>query len=333
MAEMIEGRRDLGDFPVNDVKEKTWTAPTLGSAPRREEPYSDKRTPPGVLATLVILGVALAALAWYDYSVFQKHKIQLAELPGVSSSLTGMGKRMDGVESRLRAWAIDQDALVERVGKLDSKFTANLRLARKQTQELIAQVQTNMQQELNKRTQIIEARLSRFESDQQAERARLAQLQNDVANVRQEVAAVRGDTGRQLASLGQQQTQSQGKLEAIATQLERQRVDFELAKNETRELVPGISLHISHADASYQRFEGWLWFLPDRRTLWIVNQGAQEPVVFRSKQGGEPYELIVTGVNKRGVAGYLLVPVAGSSGTKESASVDNGVTAAARPAF
>ncbi len=333
MTEMNEGRRDLGDFPLNDMKEKAWTAPTFGGTPRREEPYSDRRTSRRVLATLVVLGVALAALAWYDYSVFQKHKIQLAELPGVVDSLTGMGKRVDGVESRLRAWAIDQDALVERVGKLDSKFSANLRLARRQTQELITQVQTNMQQELNKRTQIIEARLSRFESDQRTERAQLAQLQTEVAGVQQEVAAVRRDTSHQLASLGQQQTQSQGKLEAIASQLDRQRVDFEVAKNETRELVPGISLHVMRMDASYQRYEGWLWFLPDRRTLWIVNQGAQEPVVFRSKQGGEPYELIVTGVNKRSVAGYLLVPVAGSSGTKEAASVDNTVTAAARPAF
>ena len=47
----------------------------------------------------------------------------------------------------------------------------------------------------------------------------------------------------------------------------------------------------------------------DQRTVWLKDQSAQEPVRFFRAEGGEPYELVVTAVTKKSVAGYLLAPV------------------------
>lgn len=321
---MLDTDRDgksLGNYSI--LGGKTPTAESTVNVRQAEVAPSHGRS--GALwAVLTVLAVALAVVAGYDYSVFRRHNVQLAQLPGVVDSLTGVSKRLADSEAKLSAWSTQQDALGERVSRLETKVTASLHAARKQTQVMMAQ----FREELNQRTQVIDARLSRVESANQAEHAELAKLQEQIIGARQEIASTRqeidGVRSGELASLGQQETQSQKKLEAISNQLDRQRVDFEVAKNETRELVPGISLRILRTNASYQRFAGYVVFVPDSRTLWIPDQGVQQPLAFRRKEGGEPYELVVTGVNKRSVAGYMLIPTTAPEGAR--ALAEGGLT-------
>jgi hypothetical protein len=324
MDDTDKKRKDWANYALNEEDEKASLKDSPGSIRISEGAPMHKGTPAGLWAGFILLAVALAVVAKYGYSMWGQHSSQLAQLPGLVNSLARVGTRVDNAEAKLQAWMAERDDLVRRVAVLDRKVSSTLRLARKQTQELVAQVQSQMQHELDTRAQAIEARLTRFESDQDAERVQLAQLQEEVANARQEIATVRTDTDRELASLRQQQAQSQGKLETIATQLDRQRIDFEVAKNEVRELTPEISLRVTRTNASYQRYEGWMWYEPDRRTLWIADQGVQQPVALRPKQGGEPYELVVTRVDKNGATGYLLVPAGGTSDTKASFAAQDG---------
>ena len=81
-----------------------------------------------------------------------------------------------------------------------------------------------------------------------------------------------------------------------------------MSKGQTRELIPGVSLQISRTNNQYQRFRGSLWLLQDRQTLWLRDESINEPVRFYHKEGGEPFELVVTGVTGRSVVGYLLFP-------------------------
>ena len=277
---------------------------------QRYIPPSQKRTGTALWLALMALAIALAGETWYGWLALQKHGIQLSQLPGVQETLSALGGRIGATEAKLGALAADWDGLVKRVTKLDRKFSSELQLARKQTQELIAQAQGHMQAELDKRTQVIDGRLSQVEFNQDAQREHLAQLQKQLeARVREEVASVRKDTGTDLASLHEQVDQSQGELHALARKLDRERVDFEATKNDTREIVHGISLRVTNTNVSYQRYAGYLWFLPDTRTLWLPNVGVQQPVVFYPKQGGQPYELVVTRVAKDSVVGYLLQPL------------------------
>ena len=86
------------------------------------------------------------------------------------------------------------------------------------------------------------------------------------------------------------------------------RVDFEVDKGRNVELAPGISLEISGTDVAYRRVSGWMWVLPDRRTIWLRGQGAQEPVVFYSTADGKKRELVITSVTEKSAVGYLLLP-------------------------
>jgi len=333
MDDTNQERADLANHPLNDGSEKPHPGdPSSGSRINEARP-TRKRTAAALWGSVVAVIVAWIAVAGYGYFILRQHNLQLAKLPSVVNSLTRMQARVDNAEARLQGWMAERDALAKRVAVLDRKVNSVLRLARRQTQELIAQAQGRIEQELDERTQLIDARLTRFESDQHGEDTRLAQLQEEVANVREEMAAVRKDAEQELASMQQQQTQSQAKLDGIANQLDRQRVDFELAKNETRELTPEVSLRVTHSDAKRQRYRGWLWYHPDHRLLWIADQGVQQPVVLRPKHGSEPYELVVTSVKKSSFAGYLLVPAVASSETRVAAAAREEGLAAARPAF
>ncbi|PYV01044.1 MAG: hypothetical protein DMG26_14400, partial [Acidobacteria bacterium] len=117
-----------------------------------------------------------------------------------------------------------------------------------------------------------------------------------------------------------QVNQSHSDLRTLAQGFDRRRVNFELVKNSAVELAPGVSLTVLKTDVSYQRFEGYLSLTFEGRTLWLPNMGAQEAVDFYSKQAKRPYDLVVTTVNKRGVAGYLLLPAGESQGGPEAAN-------------
>jgi sortase A len=78
---------------------------------------------------------------------------------------------------------------------------------------------------------------------------------------------------------------------------------FYLSKQHSRQLAPGISMGVDEIDADSQVVKGWLWVMPDRRTIWLKNQPAHEPLTF--SQNGERRELMITRVTNTAVAGYL----------------------------
>jgi sortase A len=86
------------------------------------------------------------------------------------------------------------------------------------------------------------------------------------------------------------------------------KIDFVVAKNHSRQLTPGISLGVDQIDLTRQRVNGWMWIMPDRRTIWLRDQGTRDPVVFYGYRDGKRRELVITNVAKSSAAGYLLQP-------------------------
>ena len=86
------------------------------------------------------------------------------------------------------------------------------------------------------------------------------------------------------------------------------RVAFEVRKGSSRQLAPGISLGLTGTDPYAREIEGWMWLMPDRRTIWLRAKGTHSPVVFYSSADGLKRELRITRVAAQSVSGYLLVP-------------------------
>ena len=86
------------------------------------------------------------------------------------------------------------------------------------------------------------------------------------------------------------------------------KISFTVIKNHSRELAPGISFGLTDTDVAGHRIDGWMWLMPDRRTIWLRDQSEQEPVVFYNARDGRRHQLQITSVNERSVTGYLLLP-------------------------
>jgi hypothetical protein len=350
---------NVGEIPLNDLGERAGAAPQPGSsgpagrpsahrppASGRERfpdqparpPQEGRHTTRALWSAVSVLSLALICVMGYVYLALRQNNISLLQLPGPQPVLAALGGRMNSAEASLRGLAANWNGISERVDKLDHKISSTLAVARHQTQERIAQAEGHMRAEMDKQARMTDARLARVESDQAEQTARLAQvqdqlqkqtqLQTEVAGLRQEMAGQQSTTGQNLASLRDQVSRSRSGLDALAHELDRQRVDFEAGKNSTVELAPGVSLTVIRTDVSYQRFAGYVSLTTEGRTLWLPNGGAHESVDFYSKRANRPYDLVVTTVSKRGVVGYLLLPAGGGHGGSESAG--NRITASAQ---
>lgn len=220
---------------------------------------------------------------------------------------------MNAAEAQLGEFSSKWSGLADRVTALDRKVTVSLSKSHQQTLALVAAAESRMNAQMDNRTQVLDTRLARVESDQAEDKARLAQAEDqmhqEVAGLRQEMGGNRDSTARDLAGLRRQVDQGQNDVRALNQQVARQRVDFEATRNTAVELAPGVTLTVLKTNVSYQRFEGYLSLTQEGRTLWLRNAGLRQGLSFYSKEDDRPYALVVTNVNRNGVVGYLLVPV------------------------
>jgi chaperonin cofactor prefoldin len=264
---------------------------------------------------VLVLAVALGASAFYGYFAWKKQNIQLGQLFGSQGTVTTLGQRLDTAEAKLQELSSGWEGIGGRVTKLEAKVQSDLGQSRKYAEALSQQLHQQISAELDARTSPLDARLRQVESEQTAQRSQVAQVEADLRqNISQQIASVREDTGRDISGVRQQTETNSHDVSALSQRLDRQRVDFELAKGQTKELVPGISLRISETNPLYQRYRASLWLFQDRATLWLREQTVHEPVRFFQKDGGEPYELVVTDVTKKTAVGYLLVPFGQDAG-------------------
>jgi sortase A len=84
-------------------------------------------------------------------------------------------------------------------------------------------------------------------------------------------------------------------------------VTFEVAQGHSRELMPGkIWVGIDSVDPASDTVNGWLWVMPEKRTIWLHHTDKSEPIFF--EQDGKTRELRITGVAATSAKGYVLLP-------------------------
>jgi hypothetical protein len=85
------------------------------------------------------------------------------------------------------------------------------------------------------------------------------------------------------------------------------KISFSVGVDHSRQLAPGISLGVTKTTVDH-RVDGWMWVMPDRRTIWLRNQRTDDPVIFYGHGDGRKRELRITDVTRTSVAGYLILP-------------------------
>lgn len=284
--------------------------------------------------TIVALLVAtIGGLCWYGYPSLKQLPATLAQFPSVERTLTAVNGRLSNTETKLQGWAARQEELQQRVADLSNKVDSGFRAARKHVHDLQAEIYSRVHAEVATQTKAIDTRIVSLQATTEADQARLEKLQAELVtlrleavqqagqlrNVREQIERETANRDQQLVALNEQASRKAREVEDLARKLEPVRVDFEVTRNHSRQLSDGISLGITRTDGSHRRASGWMWVMPERRTIWLRDQGAQQPVVFYGYQDGQRRELVITNVTRDSVTGYLLLPADGAP--KVAASV------------
>ena len=306
------------------LTEQSNSSTSLPDPPRRAVIMEERRRVrgPGFWAGLGILAAAAAGLCWYGYPYALQQKSLADDFPAVRKSVATFGDRMGKAESDLRQWYGDQQALRERVAKLESGAGDKLRALRDQSRDFAENVYHRAIEEMDRRAEHVEQRLSQVEASQESGQSQLARLETDLSGIRQQIAAqssqlaaaeqsavqAREALEQRAAATDEKLESSQGEISRLARSVDRRKVDFELTTNRSEELAPGISICVTGTDVAYRRVKGWLWIMPDRKTIWLRDQPAQQPLAFYSESDGKRREVVFTRVNKDSALGYLLLP-------------------------
>lgn len=283
-----------------------------------------------------VLAVAVGGLCWFGYPTLRQAPATLAQLPSLQKSFERVNTHLADAEVRIKDWGHNQQELQDHVAKIEKEMAFRFQAVRKQVLGFKAEIRQLVHSEVAVETQGMETTLAQWESTSAADRANLDKLLTEVAALRDELVRQAEELGnarteieresaardQQLASLNEQIGRETRDAEDLARKLAVKRVDFEVTRDHSQELAEGVSLDITGTDISHRRVNGWMWIMPDRRTIWLRGQGAQQPVVFYGYHDGKRRELVITNVTKDSATGYLLLP--GDAGSSMVASVSKG---------
>jgi hypothetical protein len=291
---------------------------------RRAEAELEEQHRGGYWVVIFLLAIAIGGLCWYGYPTLKQVPALVAQFPGLQKSFEGINARLADTESQIKAWGANHQQLQDRIAEVETTAASGIQAARKQAQALSERVYQRVHGEVAAQTQATDEKLARLES---ANEGNFAKLQTEVASLREETARqaqqlnnVRSDMEReganrdqQLVSLNQQIGNEARNVESINNKLAVKRVDFEITRNHSQQLTDDLSLGITGTDVTHRRVTGWMWVMPDRRTITLQKQAAQQPVVWYGTRDGKRREVVITNVAKNSVSGYVLLPVESSS--------------------
>jgi len=274
----------------------------------------------GLWGLFAILALVVGGLAWYGIEAAQGYEDRFANLPDYEQTIQTLSEqvneRMDATESKMASWAGDWKGLGNRLTKVEQRMTSDLNLVRSFAQEQANEVHRQLIAEIDNRTEWMQTHMTRMESAQESQRARIAELQEELAGVRSElnqqgeqIELVRRDANREMDGLYERVAATRSDLDALAWESAKERVDFELSRGEASEPIPGVKITLQNTNVSYQRVEeGWVHVVPEGRILWIRSQGIQQPMIFYTQQDARPYQLVFTRIARDGAVGYLVHP-------------------------
>lgn len=318
-------------FPIDDTEicpDEEW------ESDQSIDTLVDHRRGTAALWTAIaVLAVALAVAVTYGYSVISKQNTELMWLSGRTSSLGAMRGRVETLETLLNRSDVRQAILAARVQNMDSDWRSGVDAVRLRAAGLVANARQSADRDLGQHTAALNAEIEQVATRQHAQLALIAQLEDQLANTRREMAAAKAEYTRRLAVLRQLQVSSQQEIYSLNNVLSTDQVNFEAEKNRDAEIVQGVELHLSGTDMAHQKFRGWIRIAGGQRTIWVRNHPAELPVVFYPKPGGEAYELVVTKVNPQGVSGYLLAPLGAGGRQQDVASNAKPITRSGQEIF
>ncbi len=283
------------------------------------------------LGTAALVGGGL----WYARPELQRQAAAIREVPAIHDSVNSISQRMEQAEGQLKSWVNDRDGLRDQMAQLQDNVKARLGEQQRQLRNARDAIMARVNIELAQRDSAINSRLAHWEAQREEDQAAIAGmrqqltgLEKSIGRQQERLIAMESNASadkqvleQQVASVRDDENQNRGEVRELARSLETRRVDFEVSKNHSRQLAPGVSLCVTKTDVAHRRVDGWMWIMPDRKTIWLRGQGAMQPVIYYSAVDGKRREVVFTHTTSDGAVGYLLLP----AGAREVAYARPGV--------
>src|SRR5579872_5183603 len=162
---MLHTNGNLSENP--DFTLEDWRRQQIDNAWKVDEtaeaPVYVKRRSAGLWTAVAMLAAALIVVSSYGYWILCQDNQQLSQLPGITRSLEAVGSRLIGIENNLNTVKSNQAALSAQTKQLDQTYASGLEKAQIYTRDMVANLNTRLQRELNSRTQYLQASLARHE--------------------------------------------------------------------------------------------------------------------------------------------------------------------------
>jgi len=266
---------------------------------------------------LILLAAGVSGIYWF---AIRDQNVRLAELPSLRSALGQAGEQITQLQAKIRSW--DEQDFDGRLGKLETRIETGLQSVSRQARNAADAASARLRAEFVSMANAMDNRIAHLESQHETDRAQLASLEGELSRLKQEVAlhearlegADRNASmdkavlEQQIVAAREEARDGRRDLETLAQGLKSQRVDFEVSKGHSQRLAEGISISVTGIDVAKRRVNGWMWIMPDRKTIWMRDQGAMQPVIFYSAADGKRREVVFTHVTSNGAVGYLLLP-------------------------
>jgi hypothetical protein len=274
---------------------------------RTEKPKHTNRLLIGLLA---VLGAANLLLGWQimtihagmdqmvhstDARMSGIRQYALASADLTRKSIEGMRQQLD--EIRLMATSESSKtraAALKRAEAIQKDFAAQ----QQANEERVAQ----MNQQLASIQEAAAARMDNISTDVGTVRTQVESTKSDLDQTIKELHSVRGDLGLESGLIATNARE----LAALKELGARNYFDFDLVKNGNRVRVGDILVKLTKVDPKRNKFS--LEIVADDKRVEKKDKTLNEPVQFYVDSSRIPYELVVNGVHKNRIVGYLATP-------------------------
>lgn len=254
----------------------------------------------------------------YFQPEWRKQAALIRDVPAVRDSVNAVSQRMQKAEANIQSWARDREGFGGRLDLLETRWSEQARQMRQMRDGIMARVHNELAQYDSR----VNSRLTGFEAQREEDQATIAGMRRQIAELgttvaRQQARLVAMESNasadkqvleQQVAGIRDDSHQDRGELRELSRSLEPQRINFEISRNHSQHLAPGVSLCVTNTDVAHRRVSGWMWIMPDRKTIWLRGQGAMQPVIYYSAVDGKRREVVFTSVTNSGAVGYMLLP-------------------------
>jgi chromosome segregation ATPase len=271
-------------------------------------------SPKGFKGKGIFLGIVIAALAVGNiYLISRVDRLQ-SETASLQSSLQ---EQIGGMQESSSLYAEqarrELESLRQQIEEARQEAAGRAqREARRHADQVaqnLTQQQQHQQEELMSGIHDARSVADQANTDVQVVRNDLLGMKAEVEDTNAhlyETASLLEQTTDDLSEITGQVGDNRSQIASLRRMTERDRVRFQLTRSKEMQRVADIQLRLRDADVKHNKFT--VEILADDKKFVKRDRQVAEPVMFYMGETAQPYELVITKIEKDGVSGYLARP-------------------------